>query len=86
MRPVRLPHDRLDRGRRVLLVHKDRHSPRERTMRVPSSFVPKVELAIVVREHDAPAAIKAIVGRVRTGRIGDGKILVLPCYEEYLCW
>jgi nitrogen regulatory protein PII len=51
-----------------------------------SSFVPKVELTIVVREHDAPAAIKAIVGQARTGRIGDGKILVLPCYEEYLSW
>jgi nitrogen regulatory protein P-II 1 len=51
-----------------------------------SSFVPKVELAIFVREKDAPAAIKAIVGQARTGRIGDGKILVLPCYEEYLSW
>jgi nitrogen regulatory protein PII len=51
-----------------------------------SSFVPKVELAIFVRAEDAPAAIKAIVGQARTGRIGDGKILVLPCYEEYLSW
>ena len=51
-----------------------------------SSFVPKVELAVFVREEDAPAAIKAIVGQARTGRIGDGKILVLPCYEEYLSW
>ncbi len=51
-----------------------------------SSFLPKVELAVFVREHDAPAAIKAIVGQARTGRIGDGKILVLPCFEEYLTW
>jgi len=51
-----------------------------------SSFLPKVELAIFVSEQDAPAAIKAIVGQARTGRIGDGKILVLPCYEEYLSW
>lgn len=51
-----------------------------------SSFLPKVELAVLVREQDAPAAIKAIVGQARTGRIGDGKILVLPCYEEYLSW
>ena len=28
-----------------------------------SSFVPKVELAMLVREQDAPAAIKAIVGQ-----------------------
>ena len=33
-----------------------------------------------------PAAVKAIVGQARTGRIGDGKVLVLPCYEEYLSW
>jgi nitrogen regulatory protein PII len=51
-----------------------------------SSFVPKVELAVLVREQDAPAAIKAIVGQARTGRIGDGKVLVLRCYEEYLSW
>ncbi len=51
-----------------------------------SSFVPKVELAVLVREKDAPAAIKAIVGQARTGRIGDGKVLVFPCYEEYLSW
>jgi len=51
-----------------------------------SSFLPKVELALFVREQDAPAAIKAIVGQARTGRIGDGKILLLPCFEEYLSW
>src|SRR5262249_34582222 len=51
-----------------------------------SSFLPKVELVVFVRERDAPAAIKAIVGQARTGRIGDGKILVLPCFEEYLSW
>jgi nitrogen regulatory protein P-II 1 len=51
-----------------------------------SSFVPKVELTLFVAEDQAQAAIKAIVGEARTGRIGDGKILVLPCYGEYLSW
>ncbi len=51
-----------------------------------SSFLPKVELAVFVHEQDAPAAIKAIVGQARTGRIGDGKILVLPCLDEHLSW
>jgi nitrogen regulatory protein P-II 1 len=51
-----------------------------------SSFLPKVELVVFVREQDAPAAIKAIVSQARTGRIGDGKILVLPCFEGYLSW
>jgi nitrogen regulatory protein PII len=51
-----------------------------------SSFVPKVELTLFVDEEHAPAAIKAIVSQARTGRIGDGKILVLPCFEEFLSW
>ena len=51
-----------------------------------SSFLPKVELTLFVLEEHAPEAIKAIVGQARTGRIGDGKILVLPCFGEYLCW
>jgi nitrogen regulatory protein PII len=51
-----------------------------------SSFVPKVELTIFVAEEDAQAAIKAIVGAARTGRIGDGKLLVLPCLDEFLSW
>lgn len=51
-----------------------------------SSFLPKVELTLFVLEEHAAEAIKAIVGQARTGRIGDGKILVLPCFGEYLCW
>ena len=51
-----------------------------------TSFVPKVELTIFVEEALAPAALKAIVGQARTGRIGDGKILVLPCSGEFLSW
>jgi len=51
-----------------------------------TSFVPKVELCVFVHEAAVPAAIKAIVGQARTGRIGDGKILVLPCAGEFLSW
>jgi nitrogen regulatory protein P-II 1 len=51
-----------------------------------SSFVPKVELTLFVAQEDAQAVIKALVSEARTGRIGDGKILVLPCYGEYLSW
>src|SRR5580658_8637917 len=47
-----------------------------------SSFLPKVELTVFVEEERAQDAIKAIVGQARTGRIGDGKILVLPCFGE----
>jgi nitrogen regulatory protein P-II 1 len=51
-----------------------------------TSFVPKVELTIFVEQEHAQAAIKAIVGQARTGRIGDGKILVIPCLERFLSW
>jgi nitrogen regulatory protein PII len=51
-----------------------------------SSFVPKVELTLFVDEERTADVIKAIVGHARTGRIGDGKILVLPCFHEYLNW
>ena len=51
-----------------------------------SSFLPKVELTLFVLAEHAPDAIKAIVGQARTGRIGDGKIFVLPCFGEYLSW
>ncbi len=51
-----------------------------------SSFVPKVQLSIFVRDHDTQAAVRAIVSEARTGRIGDGKILILECDGEFLSW
>ena len=51
-----------------------------------SSFLPKVQLTLFIAERDASEAVRAIISHGRTGRIGDGKILVLPCYHEYLSW
>jgi nitrogen regulatory protein PII len=51
-----------------------------------TSFLPKVQLTIFVDEEHAPAVIKVITGQARTGRIGDGKVLVLPCLGESLSW
>ena len=50
------------------------------------SFLPKVEIVLFVHERDAATAVKTIVSQARTGRIGDGKILVLPCHEESVRW
>ena len=50
------------------------------------SFLPKVEVSVFVEERDAGIAVKAIVSQARTGRIGDGKILVLPCRAEHVLW
>ncbi|NNL86511.1 MAG: P-II family nitrogen regulator [Myxococcales bacterium] len=41
-------------------------------------FLPKIKLEIVVSDDQSDAVVKAIVGAANTGRIGDGKIFVLP--------
>jgi nitrogen regulatory protein PII len=51
-----------------------------------SSFVPKVELSFFVESGDLPAVTRVIIDQARTGRIGDGKILVLPCRDEHVSW
>ena len=39
-------------------------------------FLPKVKLEIVLSDDLVDAAVEAITGAARTGRIGDGKIFV----------
>jgi nitrogen regulatory protein PII len=51
-----------------------------------SSFLPKVEITVFVHDRDVPAVVKAIVSQARTGRIGDGKILIVPCHDEPVVW
>jgi nitrogen regulatory protein P-II 1 len=40
------------------------------------AFTPKSRLEIVVSDDDADAAVDALMGAARTGKIGDGKIWV----------
>ncbi len=51
-----------------------------------TSFVPKVEITLWLPESEVPAAVRAIVGQARTGRMGDGKILITPCPGPYVSW
>ena len=44
-------------------------------------FLPKIKLELVLPDEQVEAAIAAIVGAARTGKIGDGKIFVLPIEE-----
>jgi nitrogen regulatory protein P-II 1 len=44
-------------------------------------FLPKVKLEIVVDDNKAAPVVEAILTAARTGRIGDGKIFVLPIDE-----
>ena len=41
-------------------------------------FLPKVKIEIVVNDEQADPAIDAIIKAARTGKIGDGKIFVMP--------
>ena len=44
-------------------------------------FLPKIKLEIVLPDAQVDAVIAAIVGAAKTGKIGDGKIFVLPIEE-----
>ncbi len=44
-------------------------------------FLPKVKLEIAVRDEMVDKVVQAIVEAANTGRIGDGKIFVLPVEE-----
>ena len=41
-------------------------------------FLPKVKLEVVVPDGLADRTVEAIAGAAQTGRIGDGKIFVIP--------
>lgn len=42
------------------------------------AFLPKVEITIWIEGEDAREVSEAIVAIARTGRIGDGKVFVVP--------
>lgn len=42
---------------------------------------PKVKLEIVINDDMKDKVVQAILGAARTGRIGDGKIFVLPVLD-----
>ncbi|PTX94591.1 P-II family nitrogen regulator [Opitutus sp. ER46] len=44
-------------------------------------FLPKVKIEVAVPDELAARAIEAIVGSAKTGRIGDGKVFVVPLEE-----
>ncbi len=44
-------------------------------------FLPKVKLEVVLSDDLTPKAVDTIVKAARTGKIGDGKVFVLPVEE-----
>jgi nitrogen regulatory protein P-II 1 len=44
-------------------------------------FLPKIKVEIVVADDIVPKVIAAVVKSAKTGKIGDGKVFVLPIEE-----
>lgn len=44
-------------------------------------FLPKVKIEIVLADSKVQAAVNAIISAAKTGKIGDGKIFILPLEE-----
>ncbi len=41
-------------------------------------FLPKVKIEVILADEQVDAAVEAIVAAAKTGKIGDGKVFVLP--------
>jgi nitrogen regulatory protein P-II 1 len=46
-------------------------------------FVPKVKVEVLCEEADVQGVVDAILKAARTGKIGDGKIMVLPAEQVW---
>ena len=44
-------------------------------------FLPKIKLEVVLRDELVEPTIEAIVKSAKTGKIGDGKVFVIPLEE-----
>ncbi len=41
-------------------------------------YIPKLRLEVIVEDKDADAVVRAICEAARTGKIGDGKVWIVP--------
>ncbi len=48
------------------------------------AYLPKVEITLWVDDGRVEEVLRKIVEVARTGRMGDGKIFVVPCAEEVI--
>ncbi len=58
------------------------HSELYRGAEYKIDFVPKVQIDIVVADDQVEIVVEQIVSSAKTGRIGDGKVFVLPVEES----
>ena len=54
------------------------HSELYRGAEYVIDFLPKIKIEVVVADDLAPAVVEAIQTAARTGKIGDGKVWVVP--------
>ena len=54
------------------------HSEIYRGTEYTVDFLPKTKFEIVIADDRAQRAVEAILGAAKTGKIGDGKVFVLP--------
>jgi nitrogen regulatory protein P-II 1 len=59
--------------------HKEIYRGSEYTVDV----LPKVKIEIVAPDDKADAIVKTVMEAAKTGKIGDGKVFVLPVSEAY---
>ena len=53
-----------------------------RDVEFQSVFLPKVEITIFVKQNRCNEVIDVLLNTARSGRIGDGKIFVVPVVRE----
>jgi len=59
----------------------NRHTEAYRGSEYTVDFLPKMKIEIAVADDMAGKAVDAIVKSAKTGKIGDGKVFVLPLEE-----
>lgn len=48
------------------------------------AFVPKIEISVWCHDEDVEAVIERVTEVSRTGRLGDGKVMVLPVLSSQI--
>ncbi len=41
-------------------------------------FLPKIKIEVIVRDEDVEKVVETIMKTAQTGRVGDGKIFIIP--------
>jgi len=58
-----------------------RHTELYRGAEYTIDFLPKVKVEVVVADSKSEQVVETIQAAAKTGRIGDGKIFIIPCEE-----